>query len=170
MITKKCRLEWQHAEQQQLQNNALKEFQKEDLLHPVITVVLYFGSDPWAGPRSVHDMLADLPPELLEFIPDYKLHLIELASLSDSQLQKFQSHLREVLFCLKHANHKEQLHTLLQDPQFRAIPYEAAALLNEFLGLNFDLTGKQKGDIISLCTAQDPMPPAPPCSTNEISS
>ena len=78
-------------------------FQKEDRLHPVITVVIYFSTDPWDGPRSVHEMLSDIPPELLDYIPNYKLHLIEPAALSDEQLQKFQSNLREVLLFIKYA-------------------------------------------------------------------
>ena len=128
----------------------LSGFQKEDRLHPVITVVIYFCTDPWYGPRSVHDMLSEISPELLEFIPNYKLHLIEPAALSCEQLQKFQSNLREILLCIKYANDKERLDTIIQDPRFGAVQYEAAAILNEFADLKLDLTDNHKGGTINM--------------------
>ncbi len=146
-ITKQRRLEKQKAIGSA---EFLSGFQKDDHLQPVITLVVYFGTDPWDGPRSIHEMFCDLPPDLLTHIPDYKLHLVEPAALSDEDLQKFQSNLREVLTCIKYANDKERLSAVIQEPRFQAVQYEAAALLNEFADLKIDLTDKQKGGAINM--------------------
>ena len=43
----------------------LTGFYKDDRLIPVITTVVYFGSDTWNAPRSLHEMLSVQDPEIL---------------------------------------------------------------------------------------------------------
>ena len=50
---------------------------KTDRLHSVLTICVYYGEDPWDGPRSLIDML-DIPDAFKPFISDYKFNLIEL--------------------------------------------------------------------------------------------
>jgi hypothetical protein len=49
---------------------------KTDRFTPVVTVVIYYGSEPWDGPTCLYDML-DLPEELKPFITNYKVNLVE---------------------------------------------------------------------------------------------
>jgi hypothetical protein len=49
---------------------------KTDKFTPVITVVIYYGSDPWDGPTCLYDML-NLPEELKPFINNFKVNLVE---------------------------------------------------------------------------------------------
>ncbi len=172
LITRKHRMEQKAALQKQQDSTASAEtagssavspsvssaeflsgFCKDDRLHPVITLVIYFGSDPWDGPRCVHEMFADTTPELLAFVPDYQLHLIEPAALSDGELNKFQTNLREVLTCIKYSKDKERLEALMHDPRFSAVQYEAAVLLNEIVDLKLNISDTQKGDAINMCIA-----------------
>ena len=55
----------------------LSGFKKEDKLMPVITLVIYFGDKDWDGAKSIHDMLSVDNQELLSYIPDYRINLIE---------------------------------------------------------------------------------------------
>lgn len=41
----------------------LTGFYKDDRLIPVITTVVYFGSDTWKAPRSLHEMLSVQDPK-----------------------------------------------------------------------------------------------------------
>ena len=43
----------------------LTGFYKNDRLIPVIAIVVYFGSDTWNAPRSLHEMLSVQDPEIL---------------------------------------------------------------------------------------------------------
>ena len=147
LITKQRRIEQQQA---QTATEILSGFQKDDHLHPVVTLVIYLGTEPWAGPRSIHEMFDDLPSDLLTHIPNYQLHLIEPAALSDEDLGKFQSNLREVLTVIKYSKDKDRLETVMQDPRFRAVQYEAASLLNELAGLKLDLTTPEEGGTINM--------------------
>ncbi len=45
---------------------------------PIGTIILYYGEKPWDGPTSFQEMLGDIPKELKEYVPNYKLNIVEL--------------------------------------------------------------------------------------------
>ncbi len=55
---------------------------------PVITLVIYFGSDAWDGPMCIHDMLNTADRRLLRFVPDYRINLIAPALVPDEDFVK----------------------------------------------------------------------------------
>lgn len=54
----------------------LSKMKKTDKLIPVITIVVYYGEKAWDGAISLHGML-NIPKEMLPFVNDYKMHLVE---------------------------------------------------------------------------------------------
>ena len=54
----------------------LSRMKRTDRFPPVITIVVYYGLDPWDGPTALRDML-DIPKEYEPFIQDYSMRLIE---------------------------------------------------------------------------------------------
>ena len=67
----------------------LSGFRKEDKLIPIITLVIYFGADPWDAARSIYDMLSVQDQTLLSYIPDYKINLIAPFEMSDEEINQF---------------------------------------------------------------------------------
>lgn len=59
-------------------------------LMPVITLVLYFGTEPWDGPVSLYDLM-NVPKGLKRYIPDYRINLVQVAFLPEEVIAKFQS-------------------------------------------------------------------------------
>lgn len=62
----------------------LSGIQSADRLHPVITLVVYWGDEPWHGAKSLHDILdfgtdPVLTQELKELVPEYPLHFLNLS-------------------------------------------------------------------------------------------
>lgn len=55
-------------------------FSKKDKLHPAITLLLYYGKEPWDGPRCLSDMIdwEDVPQEIKEKTADYPLYLVDV--------------------------------------------------------------------------------------------
>jgi hypothetical protein len=49
---------------------------KTDRFTPLVTLVIYYGSEPWDGPTCLYDMLA-LPEELKPFVNNFKVNLVE---------------------------------------------------------------------------------------------
>lgn len=54
----------------------LSRMRQDDRLIPVITLVMYYGENPWNGAKSLCEML-HIPNEIRPFVNDYKIFLIE---------------------------------------------------------------------------------------------
>ena len=58
---------------------------------PVITLVLYFGTEKrWNQPLSIKELL-DVPDFLDPYVNDYRIHVFNIAWLTDAQLSRFES-------------------------------------------------------------------------------
>lgn len=51
---------------------------KEDKLYPIITLTVYYGEKPWDGPKTLKDMVYDMPVEIERVFSDYSMNLIEV--------------------------------------------------------------------------------------------
>ena len=108
--------QWRRARITHKRSKALKGteylsgFRKSDRLTPILTLVVYFGQEPWDGPRTLKEML-DLrhcPPEVARQIADYPLHLIEVREYP--RLERLHSDLRYVFGFLQRDQKKEELY------------------------------------------------------------
>lgn len=88
-------------------------FSKEDRLEAVVTVVLYYGAEPWNGPRDLKELLdgQGLPAELEKFVNYYPLHILEVRRFRD--VEKFETDLGQVFRFLQCADDKDSLKKLI---------------------------------------------------------
>lgn len=107
----------------------LSGFCKGDRLKPVITLVIHFGADEWDGPLSLHEMIDFNDPRLMKFVSDYTVHLIDPARLSDDELLKFSTSLREVLQYIKYSNDKVKLLDITNDNPRMLLDIDAAQVI-----------------------------------------
>ena len=64
---------------------------KNKKLYPVITLVLYFGTEyKWNKPKSLKDSL-EIDKRLLPFFHDYGMNVFDIAWLTDKQINSFKS-------------------------------------------------------------------------------
>ena len=56
----------------------LSDLKKEDRLHPIISLIIYYGETGWDGPCSLHDMIFDMPEEIQAVFSDYPMNLLEV--------------------------------------------------------------------------------------------
>lgn len=63
--------------------------------YPVITLVLYFGEQPWKAPLSLFDRLT-INERLKPFVNDYKIHVFDISHMNKEQVQKFNSDFKVV--------------------------------------------------------------------------
>ena len=116
----------------------LSGFYREDRLIPVVTLVVYFGAGEWDGPMSIHEMLSVQNPEILSYVSDYKLNLITPESMSDEEIDQFQTSLREVMLFIKHSKDRARLNEIVQkDDRFRNMDRNAARVVRTVTGVEF---------------------------------
>lgn len=109
----------------------LSKFNKEDKLNPVITTVAYFGTKQWDGPLTITDMLNIVDERYLEYIPRYKMPLIELSRLNREDIMSFNTELREVCGFLKYSKDKNGLQKFFEDNPRKTISAKGYNLINE---------------------------------------
>lgn len=56
----------------------MSKMRKEDRLHPVITLTVYYGEKQWDGPYSLKDMIVEMSEEIAAIFSDYKMNLLEV--------------------------------------------------------------------------------------------
>ena len=133
----------------------LSGFLKDDTIAPVITLVIYFGLTPWDGPRSLHEMMAVKNQHLLSFVPDYQIHLLEPHCISDNDLQKFSTNLREVMGYIKYANDKQKLAAFIHDNPRMIIERNAAMVISTATHTTINIPEKEAS--IDMCKAIEEM-------------
>lgn len=81
----------EHKEKKDLKGDEyISGFSKEDKLAPSSTICVYWGTEPWDGPRCLKDMLnlEGVSKKLQENIADYPLNLIEANRIEDIDAYK----------------------------------------------------------------------------------
>lgn len=56
----------------------LSKMRKEDRLHPIISIVLYYSEKSWDGPTCLKDMIVEMPEEVEQIFSDYKMNLVQI--------------------------------------------------------------------------------------------
>ncbi|MCB6415553.1 Rpn family recombination-promoting nuclease/putative transposase [Dorea acetigenes] len=130
----------------------LSGFMKADHLLPVVTLVIYFASKEWDGPLSIHEMFAGQDARVLAFVPDYKINLIAPAAIEDSEFEKFQTTLKEVLSFIKYSGNADKLQEVIGiDEKFRHLGRNEVDVLNACVNAN--LTMKKGEEVLDVCQA-----------------
>ena len=129
----------------------LSGLRKDDKLIPIITAVVYFGDEPWDGPRSLYDMLAIPDENMKRFIPNYWINLISPADMDEDEFKKFHTELGYAMKLLKHQS--EDADELIIREGHRKVSSETAYFLNAAMKLNLEFEVEPGG--VDMCKAQE---------------
>ena len=130
----------------------LSGFRKTDRLIPVVTLVIYFGSDDWDAPLSLREMYSNTNSAILAHTPDYHVNLIAPGEMSDEDIDKFHSNLREVMLYIKYSKDKKKLDKIIEeDSNFQSVERQAADVINIVTGSKLKYP-EGKGDV-NMCLA-----------------
>ena len=78
-------------------------------------------------------------PELLKYVQDYRINLIEPAGIEPQELDKFSTSLREVLGYIKYANDKDKLVSFITANPDTVIDANAARVINAMTKTYIDI-------------------------------
>ena len=129
----------------------LSGFLKEDHIKPVITLVIHFGAEDWDGPLSLHEMMPIRDMEILSYVENYRIHLIDPAKLTEEELNKFSTSMREVMGYIKYSNNKEKLLDFLRTDTHKSIEMNAARVIKTITKTPIKISEEKEG--IEMCQA-----------------
>ena len=129
----------------------LSGYLKKDHIIPVITLVIHFGAEEWDGPLSLHEMMSTRDMELLSFVENYRIHLIDPAKLTEEQLNKFSTSMREVIGYIKYSKNKDKLLEFLRTDAHRSIEMNAARVIKTITNTPIEVSEEEEE--IEMCKA-----------------
>ena len=130
----------------------LSGFYKEDRLLPIITVVIYFGTDAWSAPRSLHEMFIAQDEKILSLVPDYRINLIAPAEMTEEELNKFTTNFGDVMKFIKYSRDDEKLKRLMEDNKvFQSLDVKAARVIKEVTGMKVEI--EPEDEKVNVCKA-----------------
>ena len=91
---------------------------RDKKLTPVISLVLYYGQEPWDGPEKLSDLLSvseNWKEKLSPLITDHPIRIIHLAGQDKKTRQKYKSDFRHIVDYLACAADKEERQKYIYD-------------------------------------------------------
>ena len=113
----------------------LSKFLKTDKIYPVITLVLYYGTEKWDASTDLYGMFPEeLWREAIEpYVPNYRINLLEAGNVK--QIEKFHTDLQQIFGMLQYRGNKTELINYMQknESYFRNVDEETYEVIREFL-------------------------------------
>ncbi len=129
----------------------LSGLHKDDHLVPVITICIYFGTEPWDGALSLRDLFDLQDERLLPYIQDYKVLLIDPFTMSEKDFEKFSTNLGQVLRFMKATSDKRKMAELMKDESaYGGLNRKAARVIRDCAHINVQT---EKEEEVNMCKA-----------------
>ncbi len=128
----------------------LSKMKKEDRLHPVISLTIYYGERAWDGPYSLKDMVVKMPPEIDAVFADYKMNLLEVR---DSGKYLFNNRDVEVVFDITRKTFTGDLEEIRQKYEHEKLSPEMLSVIGKMTGSKEIMEMGRSKEVDSMCTA-----------------
>ncbi len=149
-----------HRRKRDLQGDEfLGGFAKQDRLHPVLTICIYYGKKPYDGARQLYELMEikDLPENLRGMVNNYKIQVLEVRNFKE--IDRFKTDLREVFGFIQRAGDAdaERKFTFENEEKFKALDEEAFDVIVAVTGAeeleSMRDTYREEGGKINMCEA-----------------
>lgn len=111
----------------------LSGMNKSDKIHPIITLIFYYGESPRDGPVTLSGMMTDIPEELHPFFSDYKINLVQI--LDSGHYQFYNEDVRSV-FDITQKIYTKNLQGLSEEYTNKSINGEIINLVTTITGFS----------------------------------
>lgn len=131
----------------------LSNMKKTDRLHPVISLCVYYGEDPWDGPFCLVDML-EVPEKIKPLVADYKMNLIQLRT---SKTLQFHNQDISTVFDISRSIYERDYRRIAALYKDMQIPSELGMVIGAITQsqklIDHALEREQKGGQVNMCNA-----------------
>ena len=102
--------------------------------YPVITFVMYYGDRPWNRPLTLYEALGNIPEELKRYVNDYRMNLIDVKRMSQSERDRLKSDFWHIVKMIQEGNRSDY-----EPDDARTIVHakEVGAFMTEYSGINY---------------------------------
>ena len=113
------------------------DFGPGDKVTLVVSMVVYYGDEPWDAPTELAELYPEIPEEIAEYVkpllPSYKMKIVSPQN-QDAELDMLGPGLRAVLYYARHAHDAAGLQRMLEEhPELRTPVPLAASLISSLM-------------------------------------
>ena len=131
----------------------LSNMKKTDRLHPMISLCVYYGENPWDGPLCLMDML-EVPEKIKPLVADYKMNLLELRTSGSLQ---FHNQDVNTVFDISRSIYERDYNKINTVYKDRLIAAELGVVIGAITQsqelIDHALEVEQKGGQVNMCSA-----------------
>ena len=131
----------------------LSNMKKTDRLHPMISLCVYYGENPWDGPLCLMDML-EVPEKIKPLVADYKMNLLELRTSGSLQ---FHNQDVNTVFDISRSIYERDYNKINAVYKNRLIASELGVVIGAITQsqelIDHALELEQKGGQVNMCSA-----------------
>lgn len=128
----------------------LSGMSKEDRLHPIVSVTVYYGEQEWDGPMSLKDMVVEMPEEIGRIFPDYRLNLIQVRK---SEQYKFCNEDVKTVFEISREIFNKNFDKIFQLYGNRNVDAELMAIIGMITDSSKFIQQGENKEVRNMCTA-----------------
>lgn len=128
----------------------LSGLKRDDRLHPVITLVVYYGETPWDGPRSLKEMMVAMPEKMERIFADYRMNLVQIL---DSDQYAFHDPDVQTVFEISREIYRKNFSAIKERYGSRNIKSELAAVIGAITDSAYLLEQTTEKEEIDMCNA-----------------
>ena len=131
---------------------------KSDKITPIITLVLYWGNEAWDGPKSLYEMFKETDLDILRYVNDYHINLIEPKDIKD--FSKFRTELGKVLEFINASDSLAKMKEILENNHeyYLHMDLESARMIETFGKAKIDMKQYEKNkEEVDMCKAIEDM-------------
>ena len=128
----------------------LSGMKKEDRLHPILSIVIYYSEEPWDGPLCLKDMMVEMPEEIRKIFSDYKMNLVQV---QDSGQYIFHNEDVRLVFELSREFFQGDLEKIKEKYKNQDIKQELLMVIGKIIDSSELMHWKQEGKVENVCTA-----------------
>ena len=131
---------------------------KDDKITPVITLVIYWGNEAWDGPKSLYEMFKETDIDILRYVNDYHINLIEPKDIKD--FSKFRTELGKVLEFINASDSLTKMKEILENNKeyYLHMDIESARMIETFGRTKIDMKQYEKNkEEVDMCKAIEDM-------------
>ena len=131
---------------------------KSDKITPIITLVLYWGNEAWDGSKSLYEMFKETDLDILRYVNDYHINLIEPKDIKD--FSKFRTELGKVLEFINASDSLAKMKEILENNHeyYLHMDLESARMIETFGKAKIDMKQYEKNkEEVDMCKAIEDM-------------
>lgn len=128
----------------------LSGMRKEDRLHPIITIVIYYSEYVWDGPMCLKDMIVEMPEEIERIFSNYKMNLVQVR---DSGQYTFHNEDVRTVFEISREIFQGNFEKINREYKDRDINQELIRVIGKITDSSKLMEQNKEGEMGNMCTA-----------------